>query len=125
MDPSSLVEAITLASKWERRYLREKPNGSGFKSTPGNGKHRQFHQGQGRKSSSIGDGKDGITKRPSKPFQGYQGAKSNLQLLARKYNKTSIELESLKKQGLRFFAGPKDIVLKFMILQTRGRQEIL
>ena len=113
MDPSSLVEAITLASKWERSYRREKPNGSGFKSTPEDSKQRQFHQGQGRKSSSFGVRKDGITKGPFKPFQGNQGANSNLQLLARKYNKTPAELESLKKQGLCFVCGAKGHSAKF------------
>jgi hypothetical protein len=92
MDPSSLVEAITLASKWERSYRREKPNGFGFKSMPGDSKQRQFHQGQGRTSSSFGVRKDGITKVPSKPFQGNQGAKLNLQSLARKYNKHWLNL---------------------------------
>jgi hypothetical protein len=107
MDPSSLVEAITLDSKWERSYRREKPNGSGFKSPPGDSKQRQFHQGQGRTSSSFGVRKDCIAKVSSKPFQGNQGAKANLQLLARKYNKTLVELESLKKQGLCFVCGAK------------------
>jgi hypothetical protein len=125
MDPSSLVEAITLASKWERNHRRENPNGSGFKSTPGDSKQRQFHQGQGRTLSSFGVRKDGIAKVSSKPFLGNQGAKSNLQWLVRKYNRTLVELESLKKQEVCLFAVPKDIVLKFMTRQTWGGRELL
>jgi hypothetical protein len=113
MDPSSLVEAITLASTWERSYRRETPNGSEFKYTPEDSKQRQFHEGRGRTSSSFGLRNDGIAKVPSKPFQGNQGAKSNIQLLARKYNKTLVELESLKKQGLCFVCGAKGHSAKF------------
>jgi hypothetical protein len=107
MDPSSLFEAITLASKWERSYRRENANGSGTKSFLGDAGRKQTHQGQGRNLSALGVRKDSFTKVPFKSSQTQRDGRSILQMLASKYKKTPVEIESLKKQGLCFVCGAK------------------